>query len=97
MAHVRYAGETAFTHSALAIMIAMDWVVADYSHSDMIGRFRSREDAVRELRRRAGLPWDGPENRAPSGTWRTCGRTYVISGATSIRLMSGSPNMVGFG
>ena len=34
--------------------------------------------AMAELRRLAKLPWNAPPNRAPCGSWETCGRKFAV-------------------
>jgi hypothetical protein len=54
------------------------FIIEDESHCEFCGDFDSFEGAVAELRRRAELPWDSDENRAPCVQWRTCGRAYQV-------------------
>ena len=42
------------------------------------GEFVSFDEAMAEVRRRAGLPWDKAPNAAPCTNWRQCGRRYEI-------------------
>ena len=55
------------------------FVIEDDLHADQQdGSFASFEDAIEELERRAGIPWDEEPNQAPCLNWRTCGRHYVV-------------------
>jgi hypothetical protein len=54
------------------------FVIEDELHAEHHGEFASLEDAVRELRRRAEIPWDREPNVAPCQSWATCGRTYEV-------------------
>lgn len=54
------------------------FVVEDERHAEQIDEFHSREDAIAELRRLAGMPWDQEPNVAPCTGWVTCGRSYEI-------------------
>ncbi len=54
------------------------FVIEDELHAEHHGDFAALEDAVRELRRRADIPWDGEPNVAPCQSWATCGRTYEV-------------------
>lgn len=56
----------------------MRFSVEDDLHSDILGEFPSREDALAEIRRRVAQPWDGPDNVAPCQRWRHCGRNYEL-------------------
>jgi hypothetical protein len=54
------------------------FVIEDELHAEHHGEFTTFNDAVRELRRRAQIPWDREPNQAPCQSWRTCGRSYEI-------------------
>ena len=54
------------------------FVIDDELHAEEIGRFGTRDEAVAELRRLAGISWDKPPNVAPCTGWKTCGRNYLI-------------------
>jgi hypothetical protein len=54
------------------------FVIEDVTHAEPSGEFASLGEAVNELRRRAGLPWDQGPNRAPCMNWQACGRDYEI-------------------
>jgi hypothetical protein len=58
--------------------IDQSWTVEDEIHAELIGEHPSRGEALNEIRRRAALPWDALENRAPCTNWRNCGREYTI-------------------
>jgi len=47
-------------------------------HAEQHGKFLSIEDAIAELRLRAGIPWDKKPNAAPCTNWRNCGRKYEL-------------------
>ncbi|AMB45112.1 hypothetical protein Y590_09392 [Methylobacterium sp. AMS5] len=54
------------------------FAIEDELHSETIGQFSSREEAMMELRRLAALPWDAEPNQAPCLGWQTCGRNYEL-------------------
>ncbi len=54
------------------------FVIADSHHAELHGEFLSFDLAFAELVRRASIPWDESPNRAPCGSWETCGRFYEI-------------------
>jgi hypothetical protein len=58
--------------------MATTFILEDETHAAWLGEFTSFAEAMRELKRLAGLPWDQPPNLAPCQSWRTCGRTYVL-------------------
>ena len=46
--------------------------------------FADVEDAIEELRRRAGIPWNREPNRAPCASWPNCKRRWVLLGESEI-------------
>jgi hypothetical protein len=54
------------------------FVVVDELHDEFLGEFRTREEAIAELQRRADIPWDQPPNLAPCTNWENCGRRYEL-------------------
>ncbi len=54
------------------------FVIEDLTHAELHGEFASFDQALAELVRRSTLPWDELPNRAPCGSWKTCGRDYEI-------------------
>jgi hypothetical protein len=54
------------------------FIIEDELHAEQHGEFATFEDAVRELRRRADIPWDHEPNLAPCQSWATCGRAYEV-------------------
>jgi hypothetical protein len=55
------------------------FIIEDERHSEFQeGEFSTLAEALRELKRRAALPWNEAPNQAPCMSWRTCGRTYEI-------------------
>src|SRR5574341_1379927 len=54
------------------------FAIEDESHAEIQGEFSSFGEAIGELRRRAGIPWDQGPNRAPCTNWRHCGRDYEV-------------------
>ena len=55
------------------------FVIEDEAHAEpQEGRFRTREEAIVELERRASIPWNEKPNCAPCTNWRNCGRRYEI-------------------
>jgi hypothetical protein len=61
------------------------FVIDDDMHAEPQGEFRSMDDAVAELRKRARIPWHQEPNRAPCVSWRTCVRVYDIIEFADIR------------
>ena len=59
-------------------MQSIVFVIQDEAHAEMQSEFRSRDEAVAELERRAVIAWDEAPNRAPCTDWRTCGRRYEV-------------------
>ena len=53
-------------------------VIEDELHAELQDEFATLDDAVRELRRRAAIPWDSEPNIAPCQSWATCGRIYEL-------------------
>ena len=56
----------------------MKFIIEDERHADQQGEYRDFDHALSELKRRAGIPWDLPPNKAPCGGWEACGRVYEI-------------------
>jgi hypothetical protein len=54
------------------------FVIEDEIHAEHHGQFRTFDEALAELRRRAKTPWDEAPNEAPCISWPTCEREYVI-------------------
>ncbi len=54
------------------------FVIEDELHAEQSGKFSSFDDAVRELRRRADMPWNEPPNQCPCTNWQTCARHYEV-------------------
>jgi hypothetical protein len=55
------------------------FMIYDITHAEpQDGNFNSFEEALTELKRRAGLPWNEEPNKAPCKSWRTCHRIYEI-------------------
>lgn len=54
------------------------FIIEDDLHAELQGEFATLEEVLRELRRRAEIPWDQEPNVAPCQGWATCGRIYVI-------------------
>ena len=53
--------------------------IEDEQHAELQhGEYRTFEEALEELKRRAVLPWDITPNRCPCKSWRTCHRNYEI-------------------
>jgi hypothetical protein len=60
--------------------------IYDEVHSDFgppPREFANIEDAIRELRRRATVPWNREPNRAPCISWRKCKRRWVLLGESA--------------
>lgn len=55
------------------------FLIEDEAHAEpQRGEFRTRQEAIAELRRRAAIPWDERPNVAPCMNWRNCGRRYEL-------------------
>ena len=54
------------------------FAIEDELHSERVGEYPTLEEAVRELKRLARIPWDAEPNRAPCQNWRNCGRRYEV-------------------
>ncbi|MGY3035622.1 hypothetical protein ACVIIV_004792 [Bradyrhizobium sp. USDA 4354] len=54
------------------------FVIEDESHAEWQGEFRTRQEAIAELQRRALIPWNEKPNAAPCTSWVTCGRRYEL-------------------
>ncbi|MDR2320717.1 MAG: hypothetical protein LBE60_03605 [Microbacterium sp.] len=54
------------------------FVIEDELHSERIGTYSQREDAMAALRSFATLLWDESPNAAPCTSWRDCGRSYEL-------------------
>ena len=54
------------------------FVIEDEWHAERVGEFDSRDAAMAELQRLAGIPWDKAPNVAPCTSWKTCGRHYEV-------------------
>jgi|HubBroStandDraft_3_1064219.scaffolds.fasta_scaffold284358_1 hypothetical protein len=55
------------------------FAIYDEAHAELQdGRFRTRQQAIAELQRRAAIPWDEEPNRAPCTNWQNCGRRYEL-------------------
>ena len=53
-------------------------VIEDERHAERVGEFPNREEAMSELRRLAGVPWDHAPNAAPCANSAHCGRSYEV-------------------
>jgi hypothetical protein len=54
------------------------FAIEDEIHVEQLGEFPTLPEAIAELRRLAGLPWNQPPNVAPCMSWQTCGRAYQL-------------------
>lgn len=54
------------------------FVIGDEAHQDIFWEFAFRDDALVELNRLAGVPWDERPNVAPCTSWKECGRSYEL-------------------
>ena len=54
------------------------WVIEDELHSERLGEFETRDEAIGVLVELAKRPWDEAPNQAPCTAWRTCGRNYEL-------------------
>jgi len=53
--------------------------IEDETHAEFQGDFRSFDEALNELKRRAKIPWNEPPNKCPCTGWETCDRRYSIT------------------
>jgi hypothetical protein len=55
------------------------FVIEDEAHAEQQApTFRTRAEAMAELKRRATIPWNEEPNCAPCTNWQNCGRRYQI-------------------
>jgi hypothetical protein len=54
------------------------FVIEDERHAEQHGNFSSRDEAIAELKERAGIPWNEHPNLAPCTNWANCGRSYEL-------------------
>ena len=54
------------------------YIIEDERHAEWCGEFSSFNDALEELKRRSGIPWDKKPNICPCTNWKNCGRNYEI-------------------
>ncbi len=54
------------------------FLIEDEAHGESHGQFASYEEALQELKVRAGISWDAEPNKAPCTNWKNCGRRYEI-------------------
>ena len=54
------------------------FVIEDERHAEQIGTFSRHEEAMSEMRRLAGIPWDQAPNAAPCTNSAHCGRSYEV-------------------
>jgi hypothetical protein len=54
------------------------FVIDDELHAEPVAEFNVEADAVAELKRLAGLPWNEAPNVCPCMSWQTCGRRYHL-------------------
>jgi len=65
--------------------------IEDELHSELIGEFSTRAEAVAELARLKRTPWDALPNLAPCMSWQTCGRNYELVEWEGSRPMARTP------
>lgn len=53
-------------------------MIEDEAHAEPQGEFDSFDGALKELRRRALVPWDVAPNVAPCTGWQTCRWRYEL-------------------
>lgn len=56
----------------------MRYVIDDEAHSEWVGEFETRDEAIAELQRLVVVPWYEEPNQAPCANWRNCGRHYEL-------------------
>jgi hypothetical protein len=56
----------------------IQFIIEDQLHSEHRSEHLSLADAWAELKRLSCIPWNQAPNRAPCGSWKTCGRNYEI-------------------
>jgi hypothetical protein len=54
------------------------FIIEDERHAERVGEYGTRAEAIAELRRLTGVPWDQAPNQAPCVGWETCGRSYEL-------------------
>jgi len=55
------------------------FIIEDLIHAEpQEGEFDTFESALKELQRRASIPWNQAPNRCPCTSWETCGRKYQV-------------------
>ena len=53
--------------------------IEDQTHAEpQVGNYKSYQDALSELKRRAQIPWNKKPNQCPCSSWKTCGRDFSI-------------------
>ncbi len=56
-----------------------EYMIEDDTHSEwQKGSYKSPDEALIELQRRAKISWDKEPNTCPCTSWKTCHRSYVI-------------------
>ena len=54
------------------------FIIEDELHTEPVGEFGSKIDALNELHRLAKLPWHKAPNVCPCASWKTCARSYHL-------------------
>lgn len=55
------------------------FLIEDELHAEIQGEFQTFEEALRELEKRAEIPWNEIPNRCPCTNWENCERNYQIT------------------
>lgn len=55
------------------------FIIEDEIHAEpQKGEYKTFEDAIAELQKRATIPWEENPNRCPCTNWKACERKYQI-------------------
>ncbi len=54
------------------------FIIEDEMHADQQGEFKSFDEALNELEKRAKIPFDVEPNRCPCYNFKDCERRYTI-------------------
>jgi hypothetical protein len=67
-----------FLHACFGLIMTNSFVIMDEFHSELQSEHATLADAWTELLRLSKIEWDVAPNKAPCGSWQTCGRHYEI-------------------
>ncbi len=55
------------------------FIIEDEIHAEpQKGQYKTFEEAIAELEKRATIPWNGKPNHCPCTNWKDCKRNYQI-------------------